>query len=206
MKKVIPPASETFARIRVIGIGGAGKNATNFMIKTGVAGVEFIAANTDAQDLQNSKADKRVHLGKRTTQGLGAGMNPALGKNAAEESISEINEILKGADLVFITCGMGGGTGTGAAPVVAKAAKDLNILTVGVVTKPFTFEGGKRRSIASDGLSELMQNTDSIVIIPNDNILSASDNSTTMAEAFSLSDKILHQAVSGISQLIMKPG
>ena len=206
MKKVIPPASETFARIRVIGVGGSGKNVTNYMIKTGVPGVEFIVANTDAQDLQNSKAEKKIHLGKRTTQGLGTGMNPALGRNAAEESISEINEILKGADLVFIACGMGGGTGTGAAPIIAKTAKDLNVLTVGVVTKPFTFEGGKRQSIADEGLGEMMQNTDAMVIIPNDNILTASDNNTTMAEAFCLSDKILQQAVSGISQLIMKPG
>ena len=206
MKKVVPPASETLARIRVIGVGGSGKNATNHMIKGEVPGVEFIVANTDAQDLQHSKAKKRIHLGKRVTQGLGTGMNPALGKNAAEESIQEINEELKGADLVFIACGMGGGTGTGAAPIIAKAAQDLNILTVAVITKPFSFEGGKRREIAEDGLRELAQNTDAMVTIPNDNILTAASDKTTMAEAFMLSDEVLLQAVSGIAQLIIKPG
>ena len=206
MKKVIPPASETLARIRVIGVGGSGKNVTNHMIKSAVPGVEFIVANTDAQDLQQSKAQKKIHLGKRTTQGLGTGMNPALGRSAAEESLQEINEELKGADLVFIACGMGGGTGTGAAPVVAKAAQDLNILTVAVITKPFTFEGGKRREIAEEGLQELAKHTDAMVTIPNDNILMAASDKTTMAEAFTLSDEILLQAVSGIAQLIIKPG
>ncbi len=206
MKKVSPPASETFARIRVIGLGGSGKNATNHMVKMGVSGVEFIVANTDAQDLQHSRAEKKVHLGKKTTQGLGTGMNPTLGRTAAEESLADIHETLKGSDLVFIACGMGGGTGTGAAPVIAKTARDLNILTVAVVTKPFTFEGGKRRSVAEEGLEKLSQNTDAIVIIPNDNILAIADDKTTLAEAFTLSDNVLHQAVSGISQLIMKPG
>ncbi len=206
MKKVEAPTSETFARIRVIGVGGSGKNATNHMIKIGVPGVEFIAANTDAQDLQYSKAEKKIHLGKRTTKGLGTGMNPILGKTAGEESLAEVNEMLKGGDLAFIACGMGGGTGTGAAPVIAKAAMDLDILTVAVVTKPFTFEGGKRRTLAEDGIKELARNTDSMVIIPNDNILSIADDKTTMADAFVLSDTVLLQAVSGISQLIMKPG
>ena len=206
MKKVSPPASETFARIRVIGLGGSGKNATNHMVKMGVPGVEFIVANTDAQDLEHSRAEKKVHLGKKTTQGLGTGMNPVLGKTAAEESLAEIHETLKGSDLVFIACGMGGGTGTGAAPVIAKTARDLGILTVAVVTRPFTFEGGKRRSVADEGLEKLSQNTDAIVIIPNDNILAVADDKTTMADAFALSDNVLYQAVSGISQLIMKPG
>ena len=206
MKKVLPPESETFARIRVIGIGGSGKNATNYMIKIGIHGVEFMVANTDSQDLQQSKAERKIHLGKRATQGLGTGMNPLLGKAAAEESLSEINEALKGADMVFLACGMGGGTGTGAAPIIAKAAQDLDILTVAVVTKPFTFEGGKRKEIAAEGLTELKENTDAMVVIPNDNILTMADDDTTMADAFSLSDEVLSQAVSGIAQLIMKPG
>lgn len=206
MKKVTPPESETFARIRVIGIGGSGKNATNHMIKIGIPGVEFMVANTDSQDLQQSKAERKIHLGRRATQGLGTGMNPALGKTAAEESLSEINEALKGADMVFLACGMGGGTGTGAAPVIAKAAQDLNILTVAVITKPFTFEGGKRKEIATEGLADLTHNTDAMVVIPNDNILTMADDDTTMADAFSLSDEVLSQAVSGIAQLIMKPG
>ena len=206
MKKVILPESETFARIRVIGVGGSGKNATNYMIKIGVPGVEFMVANTDSQDLQYSRAERKIHLGKRSTQGLGTGMNPLLGKTSAEESLSEINEALKGADMVFIACGMGGGTGTGAAPIIAKAAQDLGILTVSVVTKPFTFEGGKRKQIAEEGLAELAQSTDAMVVIPNDNILTIADDDTTMADAFALSDEILSQAVSGIAQLIMKPG
>ena len=206
MKKIVPPAGETFARIRVIGVGGSGKNVINYMVKAGIPGVEFVVANTDAQDLRHSKAEKKIHLGKRITKGLGTGMNPALGRSAAEESLSDITEMLKGSDLVFIACGMGGGTGTGAAPVIAKAALDLNILTVAVVTKPFTFEGGKRRSLADDGLLELSQCTDAIVIIPNDNILAIADEKTSMADAFSLSDEVLQKAVSGISQLIMKPG
>ena len=206
MKKVIPPDSETFARIRVIGIGGSGKNATNHMIKVGIPGVEFIVANTDSQDLQQSRAERKVHLGKRSTQGLGTGMNPMLGRASAEESLSEINEVIKGADMIFIACGMGGGTGTGAAPVIAKAAQDLGILTVSVVTKPFTFEGGKRKQIAEEGLLELTQTTDAMVTIPNDNILAIAEDDTTMADAFMLSDEILSQAVNGIAQLIMKPG
>ena len=206
MKKVIPPDSETFARIRVIGIGGSGKNATNHMIKVGIPGVEFIVANTDSQDLQQSRAERKVHLGKRSTQGLGTGMNPMLGRASAEESLSEINEVIKGADMIFIACGMGGGTGTGAAPVIAKAAQDLGILTVSVVTKPFTFEGGKRKQIAEEGLLELAQTTDAMVTIPNDNILAIAEDDTTMADAFMLSDEILSQAVNGIAQLIMKPG
>ena len=206
MKKIVPPASETFARIRVIGVGGSGKNVINHMVKAGIPGVEFVVANTDAQDLQYSKVEKKLHLGKRLTKGLGTGMNPALGRSAAEESLAEVTETLKGSDLVFIACGMGGGTGTGAAPVIAKAALDLNILTVAVVTKPFLFEGGKRRDIADEGLYELSQNTDAIVVIPNDNILALADEKTSMADAFSLSDEVLQKAVSGISQLIMKPG
>ncbi|MDE0243439.1 MAG: cell division protein FtsZ [Candidatus Kaiserbacteria bacterium] len=206
MKKVIPPASETFARIRVIGVGGSGKNATNHMMRGGIPSVEFIVANTDAQDLQSSRAEKKIHLGKRTTQGLGTGMDPTLGKSAAEESMQEINEMVKGADLIFIACGMGGGTGTGAAPVIAKVAQDLGVLTVGVVTKPFTFEGGRRRTIAEEGVVDLAQNTDAIMTIPNDLILATAGEKTTMADAFALSDEVLFRAVSGIAQLIIKPG
>ena len=206
MKKVIPPASETVARIRVIGVGGSGKNATNHMMRIGIPFVDFIVANTDAQDLQSSRAEKKIHLGKRTTQGLGTGMNPTLGKSAAEESLQDINEMVKGADLVFIACGMGGGTGTGAAPVIAKAAQDLDILTVGVVTRPFTFEGGRRRTIAEEGIVDLAQNTDAIMTIPNDLILATAGEKTTMADAFALSDEVLFRAVSGIAQLIIKPG
>lgn len=206
MKKVEAPAHETFARIRVIGVGGSGKNVTNHMVKVGIPGVEFIAANTDAQDLQHSKAERKIHLGKRATKGLGTGMNPTLGKTAGEESLTEINDALKGSDLVFIACGMGGGTGTGAAPIIAKAAKNLDILTIAVVTRPFTFEGGKRREVADAGLDELARCTDAMVIIPNDNILATADDKMTMSDAFTLSDNVLLQAVSGISQLIIKPG
>ena len=154
MKKVIPPDSETFARIRVIGIGGSGKNATNHMIKVGMPGVEFIVANTDSQDLQQSRAERKVHLGKRSTQGLGTGMNPMIGRASAEESLSEINEVIKGADMIFIACGMGGGTGTGAAPVIAKAAQDLGILTVSVVTSPLPLKvANESKSPKKDSLS-----------------------------------------------------
>lgn len=176
------------------------------MMRGGIPSVEFIVANTDAQDLQSSRAEKKIHLGKRTTQGLGTGMDPTLGKSAAEESMQEINEMVKGADLIFIACGMGGGTGTGAAPVIAKVAQDLGVLTVGVVTKPFTFEGGRRRTIAEEGVVDLAQNTDAIMTIPNDLILATAGEKTTMADAFALSDEVLFRAVSGIAQLIIKPG
>ncbi len=197
---------EAFARIKIIGMGGAGKNATNFMIKSKVQGVEFIAINTDAQDLHHSLAKKKIHIGKNLTNGLGAGMNPDIGRRAAEETIEEIQDVLKGANMVFITAGFGGGTGTGAAPVVAKAAKDLGILTVAVVTKPFMFEGAKRSSIAEDGLSRLKESVDALIVIPNDRILSVSPEGTTMDNAFAMSDLILKEAVEGISDLITVPG
>ncbi len=197
---------EAFARIKIIGMGGAGKNATNYMIKSKVQGVEFIAINTDAQDLHHSLAKKKIHIGKNLTNGLGAGMNPDIGRRAAEETIEEIQDILKGANMVFITAGFGGGTGTGAAPIVAKAAKDLGILTVAVVTKPFMFEGAKRSSIAEEGLARLKESVDALIVIPNDRILSVSPEGTTMDNAFAMSDKILKEAVEGISDLITVPG
>lgn len=197
---------EAFARIKIIGVGGAGKNATNYMIKSKVQGVEFIAVNTDAQDLHHSLAKKKIHIGKNLTNGLGAGMNPDLGKKAAEETMEEIQDVLKGANMVFITAGFGGGTGTGAAPVIAKAAKDLGILTVAVVTKPFMFEGAKRMSLAEQGLERLQNSVDALIIIPNDRILSVAPEGTTMDNAFAMSDKILKEAVEGISDLITIPG
>ncbi len=197
---------EAFARIKILGIGGAGKNATNYMINSKVQGVEFIAVNTDAQDLHHSRSKKKIHIGKNLTNGLGAGMNPDLGKKAAEETIEEIQDILKGANMVFITAGFGGGTGTGAAPVIAKAAKDLGILTVAVVTKPFMFEGAKRMSLAEQGLERLQESVDALIVIPNDRILSVAPEGTTMDNAFAMSDKILKEAVEGISDLITVPG
>ena len=197
---------EAFARIKIIGVGGAGKNATNYMIKSKVQGVEFIAVNTDAQDLHHSLAKKKIHIGKNLTNGLGAGMNPDIGKRAAEETTEEIQDILKGANMVFITAGFGGGTGTGAAPVIAKAAKDLGVLTVAVVTKPFMFEGAKRTDIAEDGLARLKESVDALIVIPNDRILSVAPEGTTMDNAFAMSDRILKEAVEGISDLITVPG
>ncbi|MCK5285836.1 MAG: cell division protein FtsZ [Candidatus Pacebacteria bacterium] len=197
---------ESFARIKIIGVGGAGKNATNYMIKSKVQGVEFIAINTDAQDLHHSLAKKKIHIGKNLTNGLGAGMNPEIGRRAAEETIEEIQDTLKGSNMVFITAGFGGGTGTGGAPVIAKAAKDLGILTVAVVTKPFIFEGSQRSSIAEEGLARLKESVDALIIIPNDRILSVSPEGTTMDNAFAMSDIILKEAVEGISDLITVPG
>ena len=206
MKKVQMSETESFARLKVIGVGGSGKNITNHMIKHGLTGVEFIVANTDSQDLQQSKAKKKIHLGRKATRGLGTGMNPVLGQTAAEEVTDEIVDTLKGADMVFITCGMGGGTATGAAPVIAKIARNLGILTVAVVTKPFSFEGAKRLDLAEDGLQELANQTDSIVIIPNDRILTAVERDTSMAEAFALSDDVHLNSVRGIAEIITTPG
>jgi len=202
----INTAVEAFARIKIIGIGGAGKNATNYMIKSKVQGVEFVAINTDAQDLHHSLAKKKIHIGKNLTNGLGAGMDPDLGKRAAEETAEEIQDILKGSNMVFLTAGFGGGTGTGGAPIIAKIAKDLGILTVAVVTKPFSFEGAKRIDIAKQGLEKLRQEVDALIVIPNDRILSVAPEGTTMEDAFAMSDKILKEAVEGISDLITIPG
>ena len=202
----INPDIETFARIKVVGVGGSGGNAVNHMISSKVGGVDFIVMNTDTQDLHKSNADKKIHLGKNLTKGLGAGMNPEIGKKAAEETKSEIQDVMKGADMIFITGGMGGGTGTGAAPIVARAAKEQGILTIGVVTKPFAFEGQHRLRLAEQGIRELEKEVDAIVIIPNDRLLAIAEKETTFKDAFAMCDDILRQAVEGISDLITTPG
>jgi cell division protein FtsZ len=202
----VNPEIEAFARIKVVGVGGSGKNAINHMINSKVKGVEFIAINTDVQDLHHSLASRKIHIGKNVTRGQGAGMNPELGKQAAEETKEEIAEAIKGADMVFIACGMGGGTGTGAAPVVARIAKDQGILTVAVVTKPFFFEGSTRMKIADGGLSELESSVDALIVIPNDKILSIVDKNTPAGDGFAMCDEILRQAVEGISELITTTG
>lgn len=202
----INPEIESFARIKVIGIGGSGKNALNHMINSKVRGVEFIAMNTDTQDLHNSLAEKKVHLGKNLTKGLGAGMNPEVGKKAAAETKAEIQDVIKGADMIFIACGMGGGTGTGAAPIVAQAAKEQGILTVAVVTKPFSFEGNQRMRLAEMGLSELEKEVDAIIVIPNDRLIIISGKDVGFKQAFAMCDEVLKQAVEGISELITTPG
>jgi len=202
----VSPEIETFARIKVIGVGGSGKNAINHMINSKVKGVEFIVMNTDTQDLHNSFADKKIHIGKNLTKGLGAGMNPEIGKRAAEETKAEIQDVIKGSDMVFIACGMGGGTGTGAAPIVARAAKEQGILTVGVVTKPFAFEGSQRMRLADKGLEELSKEVDAIIVIPNDRLLMISGKDMGFRDAFALCDDVLRQAVEGISDLITTPG
>lgn len=202
----INPDIESFARIKVIGIGGSGKNALNHMINSKVRGVEFIVMNTDTQDLHNSLAEKKVHLGKNLTKGLGAGMNPEVGRRAAEETKAEIQDVIKGADMVFIACGMGGGTGTGAAPIVAQAAKEQGILTVAVVTKPFSFEGNQRMKLAEMGLAELEKEVDAILVIPNDRLIIISGKDVGFRQAFAMCDEVLKQAVEGISELITTPG
>ncbi|MFA6076810.1 MAG: cell division protein FtsZ [Candidatus Paceibacterota bacterium] len=202
----INQAIESFARIMVIGVGGSGKNAINHMITSKVKGVSFICMNTDTQDLHHSLAEKKIHIGKNLTKGLGAGMDPEVGRKAAEETKSEIQDVIKGADMIFIACGMGGGTGTGAAPTVARAAKEQGILTVAVVTKPFFFEGNHRMKIAEKGIEELSKEVDAIIIIPNDKLLQLSDKNTNFKDAFSSCDNVLRQAVEGISDLITTPG
>jgi cell division protein FtsZ len=204
--KQVQPDIEAFARIRVVGVGGSGNNAVNHMVNSKVRGVDFVAVNTDAQDLHHSLAKKKIHIGKNLTRGLGTGMNPELGKRAAEETKEELQEALKGSDMVFVTCGMGGGTGTGAAPVVAKTARELGALTVAVVTKPFSFEGQQRMRLAELGLEELKKEVDALVIIPNDRLLAVVQRETTLKNAFSMCDDILKQAVEGISELITMPG
>lgn len=197
---------ESFARIQVIGVGGSGKNATNHMINAKVKGVDFLAVNTDSQDLQNSLAPRKIHIGKNLTKGLGAGMNPEVGRNAAEETRAEVQEALKNADMVFVAGGLGGGTCTGAGPVVAKIAKEMGALTVGVVTKPFMFEGQRRMRLAEEGLAELSKSVDALIVVPNDKLLGAISKDTTAKDAFAMSDEVLKQAVEGISQLITTPG
>ncbi|OGI70109.1 cell division protein FtsZ [Candidatus Nomurabacteria bacterium RIFCSPLOWO2_01_FULL_42_20] len=202
----INPDIESFARIKVVGVGGSGKNALNHMINSKVRGVEFICLNTDTQDLHRSLADKKIHIGKTLTRGLGTGMNPEIGRKAAEETKAEIEEAIKGADMIFLAGGMGGGTCTGAAPTVAKIAKEQGILTVGIVTKPFLFEGQQRMKIAEKGLEELQGAVDAIIIIPNDRLLTVTDKDTTFKNAFAMCDNVLRQAVEGISDLITTPG
>jgi cell division protein FtsZ len=202
----INPDVEAFARITVAGVGGSGRNAINHMVDSKVKGVEFMVLNTDAQDLHNSLAKKKIHIGKNLTRGLGTGMNPDLGKRAAEETKEEIQESLKGSDMVFIAAGMGGGTGTGAAPVVARTAKELGALTIGVVTKPFFFEGPQRMKLAEAGLEELRKEVDALIVIPNDRLLATVAKETTMKNAFAMCDEILRQAVEGISDLVTTPG
>lgn len=202
----IKPDIETFARIKVVGVGGSGNNAISRMIDAKIKGVEFVAINTDAQALHHSKAGEKVHIGKNLTKGLGAGMNPEIGRQAAEENRDEIQEVLKGADMVFVTCGLGGGTGSGAAPVVAETAKELGALTVAVVTKPFSFEGAQRRVIGEEALQNLKDRVDTLITIPNDKLLSIIDRKTTLINAFRIVDDVLRQGVQGISDLITKPG
>ena len=197
---------ETLATIKVIGVGGGGNNAVNRMIEHGVQGVEFIAVNTDAQALNLSKAEVKMQIGGKLTRGLGAGANPEVGKKAAEESKEQIEEALRGADMVFVTAGMGGGTGTGAAPVIAQIARDLGALTVGVVTRPFTFEGRKRATQATGGIAAMKESVDTLIVIPNDRLLEIVDKSTPMLEAFREADNVLRQGVQGISDLIAVPG
>lgn len=196
---------DDFAKIKVVGVGGGGNNAVNRMIDAGVKGVEFLVFNTDRQALKNSNAETKVQLGEKITKGLGAGANPEIGEQAAEESLDEIREALDGADMVFITAGMGGGTGTGAAPVIADVAKELGLLTVGVVTKPFTFEGRKRAKSAEIGINALKGKVDTLVIIPNDRLLSIADKKTSFSQAFEMADDILKQGIQGISDLISVP-
>ncbi len=202
----VKPAVETFAKIKVVGVGGSGNSAVNRMILSKIRGVEFIAVNTDVQALHHSHAPVKLHIGKTVTRGLGAGMDPEMGKRAAEESANEIREALKDADMVFVTCGMGGGTGTGAAPIVAEIARDLGALTVAVVTRPFAFEGAKRREVAEAGYKELKERIDTIITIPNDRVLGMIDKTTSLLDAFKIVDDVLRQGVQGISELITVPG
>jgi cell division protein FtsZ len=202
----VKPEVESFARIKVAGVGGSGKNAVNHMVNSRVKGVEFIAINTDAQDLHNSLAKRKIHIGKNVTRGLGAGMNPELGKRAADETKEEIQESLKGADMIFIAGGEGGGTCTGAAPIIARIAKEIGALTVAVVTKPFFFEGQQRMRFAEQGIEELRKTVDAIIVIPNDRILNTIAKDTTAKQAFMMCDEVLKQAVEGISDLITTPG
>ena len=199
-------SEKTSARIVVIGVGGGGGNAVNRMIDAELEGVEFLAVNTDKQALASCKAENKLQIGEKLTKGLGAGGNPEVGQRSAEESMEEIAQTVTGADMVFVTAGMGGGTGTGAAPVVAKISKDLGILTVAVVTKPFKFEGRKRSEHAEQGIKFLKQYVDSIVIVPNDKLLETSDANTTIMDAFSMADEVLKQGVQGITDLIKNPG
>ncbi len=197
---------EMFARIKVIGVGGGGSNAVNRMIEEGMTGVEFVAVNTDAQALLLSNAPKRVRIGDKLTRGLGAGGNPEVGQKAAEESAEELYEVVRGADMVFIACGMGGGTGTGAAPVVAQVARESGALTIGVVTRPFTFEGSRRLQSSESGINRLKDFVDTLIVIPNDRLLQIVDKRASLKDSFRMADDVLRQGIQGISELITVPG
>ncbi|GER80865.1 MAG: cell division protein FtsZ [Anaerolineales bacterium] len=199
-------STESYARIKVIGVGGGGSNAVNRMMDEGIQGVEFISVNTDAQALILSKAPTRVRLGDKLTRGLGAGGDPEIGRKAAEESSDELYNVLKGSDMVFVTAGMGGGTGTGAAPIVSQIAKESGALTIGVVTRPFTFEGMKRASSAEQGISKLKEHADTLIVIPNDRLLQLADKRASLQDSFRMADEVLHQGIQGISELITTPG
>jgi len=202
----IKPDIETFAKIKVIGTGGGGGAAVNRMIESGIRDVEFIAVNTDMQALQHNKAPHKIHIGRTVTKGLGAGMDPALGKLAAEESQNELRDAMKGADMVFITCGLGGGTGSGSSSVIAELARDSGALTIAIVTKPFSFEGAQRRNIAERALAELTDKVDAIITIPNDKLLQVIDKKTTLLDSFRIADEVLRQGVQGIAEIITVPG
>jgi len=202
----IKPDIETFARIKVVGVGGGGGSAVNRMVESGIKGVEFVAINTDIQALHYSKATEKIHIGKEATKGLGAGMNPEVGKSAAEESKEEIKKALEGCDMIFVTCGLGGGTGSGASPVVAQIAREMGALTVAVVTKPFVFEGGQRKNIAERAYADLADQVDTIITISNDKLLQVIDKRTTLLEAFVVADDVLRQGVQGIAEIITVPG
>ena len=200
------PEIQSFAKIKVIGVGGSGKGAINHMISSNLKGIDFIAMNTDTQDLHNCLASKKIHLGKNLTKGLGAGMDPEIGRRSAEETKEEIQDVIKGADIIFIACGMGGGTATGAAPVIAKAAKEEGILTVAIVTKPFFFEGQKRTNVAENGIIDLEKEVDALIVVPNDRLLSVIDKNTPVKDAFRMVDEVLKQAVDGIADIIKTAG
>lgn len=200
------PQSESFARIKVVGVGGGGCNAVNRMISEGMQGVEFIAVNTDAQALLLSQAKTRVRIGDKATRGLGAGGNPEMGQKAAEESAEELYEVLRGSDMVFVTAGLGGGTGTGAAPVIAQVAKEVGALTIGVVTRPFTFEGARRAKSAEGGITRFKEHADTLIVIPNDRLLQIVDKRASLQDAFRTADDVLRQGIQGISELITVPG
>ncbi|MEA2097747.1 MAG: cell division protein FtsZ, partial [Patescibacteria group bacterium] len=203
--KEIKPEFETFARIKVVGVGGSGNHVVTRMIDAGLSGVEFIGINTDSQDLHHCKSSEKIHIGKNLTRGLGAGMSSDIGRQAAEENKDEIQDVLKNTDMVFITCGLGGGTGTGAAPIIAEAAREAGALTVAIVTRPFAFEGIQRKRIAEEGLENLTNQVDTIITIPNDKILQVIDKKTPLLESFKIADDILRQGVQGISDLITIP-
>lgn len=195
-----------FASIKVIGAGGGGSNAVDRMIEMGVQGVEFVTMNTDHQALMHSNASTRIRIGDKVTRGLGSGGNPVIGQKAAEESAEELYDVLKGSEMIFITAGMGGGTGTGASPVIASIAQEIGALTVGVVTKPFTFEGAHRRKVAEQGIEQLKPVVDTLIVIPNDRLLQITSRNTSMLEAFRMADDVLRQGIQGISDLITVPG